>query len=254
MPIIGTRSYSLKLLPGGQALGDNGNIGNDEFVAAEIGQVGTQFDGLGHVRAEMIMSDGSKERVFYNGFTGEDIYAQGGLVELGVENIKPILTKGILLDIAGYKGVERLDSNYEITVSDVEGVLSMQGLSTEDNAFGDAILFRTGYGALWYDNPDLYNSDCPGIGVDVAKWLVDLKITVTGGDTYSTEISTNPDPSLLGPVHQELMTKNGIFNIENLYLEELVEKIFINFYLSQRQLDTKLLLAHHLGHWQFIKI
>ena len=29
-----------------------------------------------------------------------------GLTELGVENVGPIVTRGVLIDIAGYKGVE----------------------------------------------------------------------------------------------------------------------------------------------------
>ena len=61
----------------------------------------------------------------------------------------------------------------------------------------------------------------PGIGVEVARWLVERKVTVTGGDTSTNEVSPNPTRGLVIPVHQELMMKNGIFNIENLTFEEL---------------------------------
>jgi len=222
MPLVGTRTYGLKLVPGGNAAGANRVVGNDEFLAAEVGQVGTQFDGLGHIGQEMAMADGSVERVFYNGFTGREMFAQDGLQRLGVEHIKPIFTRGILVDVASYKGVQWLASDYEISRADVLGALARQGIAAESIMPGDAVLFRTGYGQLWLDAPDTYNGDAPGIGLEVAAWLVDRQVTLTGSDTYATEISTNPDPSLSAPVHQELMMKNGIFNIENMTFESLV--------------------------------
>jgi kynurenine formamidase len=44
---------------------------------------------------------------------------------------------------------------------------------------------------------------------------------MVGSDQSGTEVGPSPDPSLAFPVHQELITKNGIFTIENLALEEL---------------------------------
>ena len=221
MPLLGTRSYGLKLLPAGRAEGTNRVVGNDEFVAAEIGQVGTQFDGLGHIGQEMELGDGTVERVFYNGFQGREIYTQGGLRNLGVEHVKPIVTRGVLIDVAALKGVRQLASDYEISVTDVREALRRQRIEESSIAPGDAVLFRTGYGRLWDEDPDTYNGDAPGIGLDVAAWLVEKQVTVTGGDTYATEISVNPDSSLSAPVHQELMMKNGIFNIENMMFEAL---------------------------------
>ena len=59
-----------------------------------------------------------------------------------------------------------------------------------------------------------------GSGLEVARWLVERKGTVTGSDTSVTEVSPNPTGQTI-PVHQELMMKNGIFNIENMTFEEL---------------------------------
>ena len=218
-------------IPGGSAAGANRVIGNDEFLAAEVGQVGTQFDGLGHIGQEMEMSDGRVERVFYNGFTGREIYAQDGLQQLGVEHIKPIFTRGILVDVASYKGVGWLASDYEISRADVLGALASQGIAADSIIPGDAVLFRTGYGQLWDEDPDTYNGDAPGIGLEVAAWLVEQQVTLTGSDTYATEISANPDPTLSAPVHQELMMKNGIFNIENMTFETLVADEVYEFLL-----------------------
>jgi kynurenine formamidase len=83
------------------------------------------------------------------------------------------------------------------------------------------VLFRYGWAQLW-GTPAEYNASAlPGIGLEVARWLVERKVTVTGSDTSVTEVSPSPVRGAAIPVHQELMMKNGIFNIENLTFEEL---------------------------------
>ena len=51
MPLFGARKFSLRIpgAPTGSAPSGNRVLWNDEFLATEIGQVGTQFDGLGHI-------------------------------------------------------------------------------------------------------------------------------------------------------------------------------------------------------------
>jgi hypothetical protein len=196
MPLVGTRTYGMKLLKHGPPAGDNRVVYNDEFLATEIGQVGTQFDGLGHVGGEVEFDDGSRQLVFYNGFTGAEMNASSGLQQLGIEQIKPIITRGILVDVPAFKGVGRLDGGYEVTMADVRGALERQGIDENSITAGDAVLFRYGWAQLWSD-PVAYNGALPGIGLEVAAWLVDKQVTVTGGDTSSTEVSPNPNPSLV---------------------------------------------------------
>ena len=225
MPMFGQRTFAL-LSPASPTYppsGTNQMVANDEFVCAEIGQVGTQFDGPGHIGMRMAMADGSVEDVYYNGFTGDEMYSPYGLRALGVENVKPIVTRGVLIDVAGYKGLPNLPARYEVTLADVRGALGRQGLSENDLRPGDALLFRYGWARLWKE-PARYNVDPPGIGLEVARWVVSRKASMVGSDQSGTEVAPNPDPGLSGPVHQELITKNGIFNIENLSLEELARE------------------------------
>jgi hypothetical protein len=222
MPMFGARTYAL-LSPGGPTYalpGSNRIVGNDEFLCAEIGQVGTQFDGPGHIGMKVTMADGSVEDVYYNGFTGAEMYSPYGLRKLGIENVKPMLTRGILIDLAGYKGLPNLPARYEVTLADVRGALARQGLSESDLRPGDALLFRYGWSRFWTE-PAKYNADPPGIGLEVARWVVERKASMVGSDQSSTEVLPNPDSNLVFPVHQELVMKNGIFNIENLALDEL---------------------------------
>lgn len=222
MPLFGSRSYSMILPAKGSPWGDNRLVGNDEFLATQIGQVGTQFDGLGHIGQEVVMENGDIETVFYNGFTAKEMDSYSGLLKLGIEHVKPIITRGILIDIAGYKNVSRLPNSYEVTVEDVKGALKKQGFSESEIKPGDALLFRYGWSTLW-DQPDDYNTNPPGIGVEVARWAAEKKVTMVGSDSWCTEVIPNPEAGQAFPVHQELMMKNGIFNLENMRFDELVE-------------------------------
>ncbi len=225
MPVFGARSYTL-YIPGSptynEPFGANRLIGHDEFVCAEIGQVGTQFDGLGHIGTRLTMPDGSERDVFYNGVTVEEMRSAYGLRQLGVEHVKPIITRGVLVDVAGYKRVGTLPESYEITVEDVRGALARQGMSESDLRPGDAIFFRYGWSVHW-DNAARYNQNPPGIGLEVARWVVDRRASMVGSDSWTTEVVPNPDPALSFPVHQVLIPENGIHNLENMALDEIAE-------------------------------
>jgi kynurenine formamidase len=222
MPLYGDRTYVLTIpAPSGMASGRNRLVSNEELLTTQIGQVGTQFDGPGHIGIRMKMADGSERDVYYNGFTWEEIQGGRGLRELGIENIKPIITRGVLIDVSGYKGVGVLPPTYEVTLADVRGALARQGLREDDLHPGDAIFFAYGWSVNW-KNPAVYRASQPGIGLEVARWIVERKPSMVGSDSPGLEVTPNPDPDLVGPVHQELITKNGIWNQENLHFEELV--------------------------------
>ena len=221
MPFFGQRTYSLRVPIKAPPEGRNRVVGYDEFVSGEIGHVGTQFDGVGHIGREIVMADGRVEHVFYNGFTAKEMDAPFGVQKLGIEHVKPIVTRGVLIDVAGYKGVDRLPNSYEVTVADVEGALARQGMSEADVHAGDAVLFRYGWSQLWRQ-PEAYSHNPPGIGLEAARWVVQHQAVAVGSDSWTGEVVPNPDPELFFPVHQEFITYNGIFILENLKFEDLV--------------------------------
>ena len=132
MPLFGERTYAM-IIPGaptGGPFGENNMLMYfDEFLCAEIGQVGTQFDGLAHIGTRMEMADGSIQDVFYNGVTADEMATPYGVTKLGIEHVRSFITRGVLIDIAGYKGVEHLDHSYEVTVADIRGALARQGMA-----------------------------------------------------------------------------------------------------------------------------
>ena len=224
MPLFGQRTYSLWIpgSPSGGPFGENGLVYHDEIVTAEIGQVGTQFDGPGHIGIRTKMADGSTQDLFYNGIPVSEMAGSYGLQKNGIENVKPYMTRGILVDVAGLKGVEALDHSYEVTLADVVAALKRQGMSEKDVKDGDAIFFRYGWSTYWTDN-DKYNTDPPGIGLEVAAWVAAQNASMWGSDQWNGEVSPNPDPTLAFPVHTELVCKQGIWNLENMVFDELIE-------------------------------
>ena len=86
---------------------------------------------------------------------------------------------------------------------------------------GDVVLIHTGWGSLWMEDNERFNASEPGIGLEAAEFLIDAEIVMVGSDTWATEVVPNPDPSLAFPVHQLLLAKNGVYNIENLATERL---------------------------------
>ena len=76
------------------------------------------------------------------------------------------------------------------------------------------------------DNEE-YNRGAPGIGMGAARWLAKKKVAMTGADTWPVEVIPSEDSGLAFPVHQELIVRQGIYNIENLNLSELAaDKVY----------------------------
>ena len=209
MPMFGTRQFSLRIPQTFGPMGSNQLTFHDEIVSAEIGQVGTQFDGLGHLG----IGD-----LFYNGHNRKDFSKAEGLTALGVENVGAIATRGVLIDVAAYKGVPQLAGGYEITLADVQGALRRQGTAVRA---GDIVLVHTGWGSLWLKDNTKFAASAPGIGLAAAQYLVGLEVVLVGSDTWSTEVVPNPNPALQFPVHQLLIPRNGIYIFENLATEDL---------------------------------
>ncbi|MCS6877453.1 MAG: cyclase family protein [Geminicoccaceae bacterium] len=235
MPLFGSRRFSLRIpgTPTGGPFGANKIVWHDEFLATEIGQVGTQFDGLGHIGVQVGAPGDKAEMRFYNGFSVAEIGDAYGLKKLGAEKLYPIVARGVLLDIAGAKGVEMLEAGYEITMADVRLALEKQGMKDFKFEPGDAILFYTGWSKLWKKDNAKYNSGEPGWGMEVARWMAEqVKAGVTVADTWAGEVVPNPDPACAFCVHQYLQTRHGIVHQENAKLDELVrDKVWVFAYI-----------------------
>jgi kynurenine formamidase len=164
-------------------------------------QVGTHLDALSHLQ---IGDRGD------NGWRVDDLAGPLGVTRLGAETIPQIVTKGWLVDVPAVRGVERLTTGDVITVADIE-----RALGNRRPELGDAVLFHTGWSSYWNDSTT-YLSGEPGPGYEVADWLVEHGVALSGCDTWSYGPVPAEDPDRPFEVPQFLNVRHGVFIVENL--------------------------------------
>ena len=170
--------------------------------------VGTHIDALGHVATEDRM---------YNGNSADACCGDWGLTKLGMEQCPPIVTRAVVIDVAGSQGVGQLAGGTAITPSDLEAALKKQG--TEIRA-GDAVLIHTGYGQHYMVDNETYVSSSPGISEESGRWLSEQNVAAIGADNMALEVLPGEDAKKGFPVHQHLIVEKGVYIIENLKLDE----------------------------------
>jgi kynurenine formamidase len=212
MAFFGTRRFDVHTKRTFMNQFSNMRGSNEEIIITELGQVGTQFDGFAHQ---------THLNSWYNCQKVDENVDRGGFKKFGIHNVGALFTRGVLIDVAGFKGVEMLGDNYEITVEDLEGALKKQNLTLQP---GDAVLIHTGWGKLYGKDNARYVKSCPGIGVPAALWLATKDPMLLGADNWPVEVSPNPDKQLSLPVHQVALVVNGIHLLENLKLDDLAQK------------------------------
>jgi kynurenine formamidase len=170
---------------------------------------GTHIDALCHQACDL---------KFHGGVAVDDIERADGYRELGVETIKPLLCRGVLLDVAGWKGVDRLPPNYAISADDLDATARAAGVTVRP---GDVVLVRTGYATSWKDEATYLNA--AGVAKSGNVWVADRRVVAVGADNMAWDCMAEKDPDtnmlLFGHVH--LLVTHGIHIIENLNLEEL---------------------------------
>ncbi|MCL1593256.1 MAG: cyclase family protein [Actinomycetia bacterium] len=199
---------------------DGGSAANEIFVLG--GHVGTHIDALGHV---------SQDGLMYGGIDASSSQSNHGLTRLGIDTVDPILCRGVMLDVATYRGVDVLEPGYEVTVNDLEAAADAAGLAV---GAGDAVLIRTGWSKHWGD-ADLFRGQvagAPGPGEAAAMWLAERDVRVTGAETIAYEVIRPGEGHATLPVHRVLLVEAGInimevMNLAPLAAAEVHEFLFV---------------------------
>jgi kynurenine formamidase len=189
--------------------------------------VATQIDGLCHA------TQGDDDH-WYNGFTEKDWGGNWGPRKCDASTIPPIIARGVLIDVAGFRGMDALASNTMIGPADLEGALQKQGTDLRP---GDVVLIRTGtlrhWGETGADHAVIEKHDSAGINLEAARWLVEQHGTILiGSDTSGLEYKpVDSDTKAYRekyrsfmPVHNYLLIEQGVHIGELQYLEELARE------------------------------
>jgi kynurenine formamidase len=155
--------------------GDGGVAFNDDKVEMGL-QAATHWDALAHV---------SHAGTLFNGFPAASV-TEAGAARVGIDKAGPIVTRGVLLDVARRKGVDRLEPGYGITADDLEDTLRSTDVTL---LAGDAVLVRTGQMAvLKAGDRDDYRRETSGLAWPAVEWFHDYDVAAVATDTFAFEV------------------------------------------------------------------
>lgn len=195
-----------------EAMGADNGIGFYLERIEMTTHVSTHIDALGHATIHAELYGGIPTPV------GADDF---GLKHCGIEKAPPFIARGVVIDVAGYKKVHHLEPGYAITPADLEGALRKQKTTIPE---GSIVIIHTGWGHKFWTDPVNYAHSYPGIGLAASKWLAEKRVVAIGADNMALEVFPCENPKVIFPVHQHLITKQGIYIVENVKTDEIVER------------------------------
>lgn len=217
-PAFSPRSLSVSILQPNQietqGLGTNGMTYNDDIFMGWLG-IGPQIDGLGHIGVK---------HTYYNGLKDSEFAKADGLKKLGIEKLPPMVTRGVLLDMAKFYAQDIVKEGTPYTREDIMAAAKDQGVEIRK---GDTVLFHSGWlNLLDGEKQDhkRYVSVEPGLGNSGAEYLAEIGVVAVGADTWGLEaVPFEKGSDGVFSVHQILIPKNGIYILENMETRELIK-------------------------------
>jgi kynurenine formamidase len=203
--------HRMTIMPGERVSPSGMQVADDMVILPT--QCATQWDSLAHV---------GYDGYFYNGRPYSVVTASHGAALNSIDRtVNRLVGRGVLLDIAGLKGVASLGASEEITADDLDAACARQRVEVTS---GDIVLVRTGWYRYYLDESlgvPYVGTEIPGLGVSCCEWLHDREVAAVASDNQAVEVKPNPHPRWGLPVHMILirdmgMTLGEIFNLEDL--------------------------------------
>jgi kynurenine formamidase len=192
----------------------------DDMVTMPL-QAATHWDALGHIFHAFDDKQGQREVLMWNGYPASYVGSRG-LEKCGIQNTRAkMVGRGVLLDVARYKGMDPLPDGFGITVDDLEGCANRSNLEVRR---GDFVLVRTGQvGKCVREGKwgDFAGGDAPGLEFETLKWLHDVEVAGLASDTWGVEVRPNRSDEYHQPWHQVCIPILGLTHGEIFYLDDL---------------------------------
>lgn len=194
----GDYAAGLKLRGGFQTSDDHVSLGT---------HVTTHIDALAHVWYD--------DRL-YNGFAGDTVRSSGAK-RCGIDKLRHLVGRGVLLDFCKLKASDPLPAGYAITPEDLRQCATLHGVALRE---GDIVLIRTGWQKTFAEKGnDAFFASEPGIGLAAAEWLAQAGVVAIGCDNYGVEVVPT-EQGRPAPVHGLLLRDYGVYLMELLVLDE----------------------------------
>ncbi|MFG2493511.1 cyclase family protein [Streptomyces caniferus] len=173
-------------------------------------QAATHWDGLAHV---------SHSGRLYNNRPADSVTAHHGATRLGMEKATPIVSRGILLDVARAHRTDRLPGGYAVTPEDLDAAEDLAGTKVRA---GDIVLVRTGQLRHYLaGDRQAYAFPSPGLSLRTPEWFHARDVAAVANDTLTFEIFPPEIENLWMPVHALDLVEMGMLQGQNWNLEEL---------------------------------
>jgi kynurenine formamidase len=193
-------------------LGENepGFYWQSEMVMGTV-HSGTHVDALAHITC-------GERHEWFGGGNSEEHLGDFGPLRGDATELPPLIARGVMVDVAGARGVDALDAHAAIGADELRDTLGRQSVELRR---GDVVLIRTGYLSGWPDPDFIAAHEQAGIDLDGARWLAEQGVVAVGADTEALEVLPSTVPGNPHPVHLALLNARGILIIEMVDCEEL---------------------------------
>lgn len=186
----------------------------DDFVSSDDSvqmgvQACTHWDALAHVGYSGLL---------YNGVS-MDTTTEAGSSELSIDNVGPVVSRGILLDIPHVHGLHHFEDGHPISGDDLQAAADAAGVEVLP---GDVLCVRTG-AMHWFKSGDKVHYSVPtaGIATTAIEWIRSHDVAAVATDSIVFEVYPPEFPDIMLPVHMILIRDVGLTQGQNFDLEEL---------------------------------
>jgi kynurenine formamidase len=182
----------------------------DDYVFMAL-QAASQWDALAHVHYDGLL---------YNGFPASSVGTRGAS-HCSVANLSPgVVGRGVLLDVARWRGVDWLEAGTSIGPEDLDDVARWQAVESRP---GDVLLVRTGWRRKFLTDLDkhAFKAGEPGLSVRCAEWLHKHQVAAVGSDNFAIEVLPGEYEDEYLPLHMIAIRDMGMPLAEILDLEDL---------------------------------
>ncbi|WP_433571666.1 cyclase family protein [Streptomyces sp. CA-251247] len=193
-----------------QELFGPGTVATSDDVVTMGLQAATHWDALTHA---------SHSGRIYNGRPADTVTAHTRARFSGIDKVPYVVSRGVLLDVARAKGLDRLPGDHAVTPEDLEEAADFGGVTV---GAGDVVLVRTGQMqlALGGDKHG-YGYPSPGLSVRTPEWFHAHDVAAVANDTLTFEIFPPEIEDLWLAVHALDLVEMGMLQGQNWNLESL---------------------------------
>jgi kynurenine formamidase len=182
---------------------------SDDAVTMGL-QAATHWDALTHV---------SHSGKIYNGRPADTITPHTRARFSGIDKAPYIVSRGVLLDVARAKGLDRLPGDHAVTPEDLDEAAEFGGVTVRA---GDIVLVRTGQIQVCLaGDKHGYAYPSPGLSVRTPEWFHAHDVAAVANDTLTFEIFPPEIENLWLPVHALDLVEMGMLQGQNWNLESL---------------------------------